>query len=115
MTGSGAVPLYDGSTLASRGDVVVVTINYRLGAFGFLYIPGVTANAGIEDQILALKWVQENIEKFGGDPENITILGESAGGCSVITLMASPAAKGLFHKAIAHFLKRRSNKFKTMF
>ncbi|MFX1323799.1 MAG: carboxylesterase/lipase family protein [Promethearchaeota archaeon] len=101
VTGSGAVPIYDGSTLATRGNVVVVTINYRLGAFGFLYIPGVTANVGIQDQIIALKWVQENIEKFGGDPENITILGESAGGCSVITLMASPAATGFFHKVIA--------------
>ena len=65
VTGSGAVPIYDGSKLAIKGNVVVVTINYRLGAFGFLYIPGVTANVGIQDQIIALKWVQENIEKFG--------------------------------------------------
>ena len=100
VTGGGAVPIYDGSSLVTRGDVVVVTINYRLGALGFLYIPGVTANAGMLDQITALKWVQNNIEVFGGDPNNITIFGESAGGCSILSLLAMPAAKGLFHKAI---------------
>lgn len=101
ITGGGVSPIYEGSSLTTRGDVVVVTINYRLGAFGFLYIPGVTANAGMLDQITALEWIQENIEIFGGDPNNLTIFGESAGGCSVITLFGMPAAKGLFQKGIA--------------
>ena len=99
--GGGVDPMYDGSTLARRGDVVVVTINYRLGALGYLYIPGVTANVGQLDQILALKWIQDNIELFGGDPNNITIFGESAGGYSVVALAAMPAAKGLFQRIIA--------------
>jgi para-nitrobenzyl esterase len=99
--GGGVDPMYDGSTLAQRGDVVVVTINYRLGALGYLYIPGVTANVGQLDQILALKWVQDNIELFGGDPNNVTIFGESAGGYSVVALAAMPAAKGLFRRIIA--------------
>ena len=99
--GGGVDPMYDGSALSQRGDVVVVTINYRLGALGYLYIPGVTANVGQLDQILALKWVQDNIELFGGDPNNVTIFGESAGGYSVVTLAAMPTAKGLFHRIIA--------------
>lgn len=99
--GGGIDPMYDGSALAWRGDVVVVTINYRLGALGYLYIPGVTANVGLTDQILALKWVHDNIELFGGDPNNVTIFGESAGGYSVVALAAMPAAKGLFHRIIA--------------
>ncbi len=101
ITGGGGVPIYDGSVLAKRGDVVVVTINYRLGAFGYSYIPGVTANVGQLDQIMALEWVRDNIEKFGGDPENVTIFGESAGGYAVLTLSAMSAAKGLFHRVIA--------------
>ena len=101
IMGGGIDSMYDGSALAWRGDVVVVTINYRLGALGYLYIPGVTANVGHLDQILALKWVQDNIELFGGDPDNVTIFGESAGGYSVIALAAIPAAKGLFHRIIA--------------
>jgi para-nitrobenzyl esterase len=101
ITGGGASPIFDGLTLSDRGDIVVVTINYRLGAFGFLYIPGVTANAGMLDQITALEWIQDNIEIFGGDANNITIFGESAGGCSVVTLCGMPAAKGLFQKGIA--------------
>jgi len=101
ITGGGITPMYDSSVLAQRGDVVVVTINYRLGALGYLYIPGVTANVGHLDQILALKWVHDNIELFGGDPNNITIFGESAGGYSVVALAAMPAAKGLFHRIIA--------------
>ncbi|MFX0033458.1 MAG: carboxylesterase/lipase family protein [Promethearchaeota archaeon] len=99
--GGSSSPIFDGSTLAHRGNVVIVTINYRLGAFGYLYIPGVTANVGSLDQILALKWVHENIALFGGDPNNITIFGESAGAYSVITLAAMPAAQGLFHRIIA--------------
>src|SRR5271154_4372832 len=96
------------STDSSRVFSVVVTINYRLGAFGFLALglagdgnaPGSGAE-GIADQILALDWVRRNIESFGGDPGNVTIFGESAGGMSASTLLASPAARGLFHKAIA--------------
>ena len=99
--GGGIDPLYDGSALAKRGDVVVVTINYRLGMFGYLYVPGKTINVGQFDQILALEWVRDNIEAFGGDPNNVTIFGESAGGYAVVTLSAMPAAKGLFQKVIA--------------
>jgi para-nitrobenzyl esterase len=99
---------YEGSQLARRG-VVVVTINYRLGPLGFLAHPelsdesarGVSGNYGFLDQIAALEWVQRNIHAFGGDPEVVTIFGESAGGTSVHALMASPLAKGLFHRAIS--------------
>jgi para-nitrobenzyl esterase len=108
LTGSGSEPLYDGRKLAERG-VVVVSINYRLGAFGYLAHPafsaespdGVSGNYGLLDQIEALRWVQRNIAAFGGDPSNVTIAGESAGALSVMYLMASPPARGLFHKAIA--------------
>lgn len=93
---------YDGTFLVKRGNVVVVTFNYRLNALGFSFIPGIsTAPLGILDQIAALKWVRDNIESFGGDAENVTIFGESAGGWSVSTLLAMPEAKGLFHRAIA--------------
>ena len=99
--GSGSEEYYSGVNLASRGDVVVVTINYRLGAFGFLNLPALgETNFGMRDQVAALKWVQENIANFGGDPGNVTIFGESAGGMSVGAQMASPEAAGLFHKAI---------------
>ncbi len=101
IMGTGNDPMYSGSLLASRGDLVVVTINYRLGALGFLFVPGTTVNAGSQDQILALKWVKENITLFGGDPENITIFGESAGAYSVLSLCSMPAAKGLFRRVIA--------------
>lgn len=105
--GWGHKPFYDGATLAERG-VVMVSINYRLGALGFLAHPalsaeseeGVSGNYGILDQIAALKWVRNNIAAFGGDPDNVTIFGESAGGTSVAVLCASPLANGLFHKAI---------------
>ena len=93
---------YEGKFLVKRGNVVVVTLNYRLNALGFSFIPGaVTAPIGLLDQITALKWVRDNIENFGGDPNNVTIFGESAGGWSVSTLLAMPEAKGLFHRAIA--------------
>ncbi len=105
--GSGSQPLYDGSTLARRGDLVVVTVNYRLGPLGFLRLCDLTGgkipatgNEGMLDQIAALEWVRGNIAEFGGDPENVTIFGESAGGMSVGTLLAMPQARGLFHKAI---------------
>ena len=105
ILGSGSAGLYDGSQLARSGDVVVVTINYRLGALGFLNLneifPGkAAANPGMLDQIAALEWVRDNIDGFGGDPENVTIFGESAGGMSVGTLLGIPAARGLFHRAI---------------
>lgn len=100
IAGSGTFPLYYGYALAKRGDVVVVTINYRLGAFGYLFVPGVIANIGQLDQILALKWVRDNIETFGGDADNVTIFGESAGGMACMTLLGMPTAKGLFHRAI---------------
>ena len=107
VTGAGTVGTYNGKHLALKGDVVVVTINYRLGAFGFLnlvdategILPGSGAE-GIADQIAALRWVKTNIGAFGGDPQNVTVFGESAGGMSVGALLASPPASGLFHKAI---------------
>ena len=105
--GSGAQIIYDGSSLARRGDVVVVTINYRLGPFGFLRLADLTdgkipstGNEGLLDQIAALEWVRDNIAQFGGDPVNVTIFGESAGAMSVGALLAMPPARGLFHKAI---------------
>lgn len=100
--GAGYEPLYDGGPFASRHDVVVVTINYRLGALGFLSIPeaGFGPNQGLLDQVAALKWVQANIETFGGDPANVTIFGESAGSASVAALLAMPPARGLFNRAI---------------
>ena len=101
IMGGGIDPMYDGSYLAKRGDIVVVTINYRLGIFGFLYGPGAIPNAGMLDQVMALKWVHDNIEAFGGDPNNITIFGESAGGYSVLTLAALPATKGLIKRVIS--------------
>ncbi|MYD55304.1 MAG: carboxylesterase family protein [Chloroflexi bacterium] len=99
--GSGSEDYYDGANLASRGDVVIVTINYRLGALGFLNLPALgETNFGMRDQVAALKWVHENIANFGGDRGNVTIFGESAGGMSVASLMASPESDGLFQKAI---------------
>jgi para-nitrobenzyl esterase len=104
--GAGSEELYNGGPLAVRGDVVVVSINYRLGALGYLWLgdhlpeAGLTANAGQLDQIAALEWVRDNIATFGGDPGNVTIFGESAGAAAVGTLLAMPQAKGLFHKAI---------------
>jgi para-nitrobenzyl esterase len=106
--GTGSIPWYDGSSLARNGDVVVVTINYRLGALGFLHLADVLGDdyaesglCGTLDQVLALEWVRDNIAAFGGDPGNVTIFGESAGGMSVGTLLGVPAARGLFHHAIA--------------
>ena len=93
QNGSGSIPWYDGSSLASRGTVVV-TINYRLGALGFLG----RRNSGTLDQICALGWVRDNISAFGGDAGNVTIFGESAGGSGVLALLAAPGAKGLFHR-----------------
>ena len=101
MIGGGTDPMYDGSALALRGDIVVVTINYRLGSFGFLYGKGIPPNVGSQDQLMALKWVNDNIASFGGDPSNVTIFGESAGGYSVLALCTMSKAKGLFRRVIA--------------
>lgn len=105
--GTGGTPIYDGTALATRGDAVVVTINYRLGALGFVNLNEVTGgrvpatgNEGLLDQVKALEWVRDNIEAFGGDPDRVTIFGESAGGMSVGALMAFGPAAGLFHRAI---------------
>ncbi|MBF0474495.1 MAG: carboxylesterase family protein [Deltaproteobacteria bacterium] len=108
VAGSGSDEIYDGEALAKKG-VVVVTINYRLGVLGFLAHPllsqespdKISGNYGILDQVAALKWVQRNIEQFGGDPGKVTIFGESAGGTSVVLLLVNPEAKGLFRSAIA--------------
>ena len=106
-TGSGSSLMYNGRTLSSRGDTVIVTINYRLNVLGFLNLNEVTrgkipatGNEGLLDQAFALEWVRNNIANFGGDPDNVTIFGESAGGFSVGSQLALPKAKGLFHKAI---------------
>ena len=106
-SGGGNV-LYDGSNLALKHDVVVVTINHRLNVFGFLYLTDIggdrfaqASNAGMLDIVLALEWVRDNAAAFGGDPANVTIFGQSGGGSKVSTLLGMPAAKGLFHRAIA--------------
>jgi para-nitrobenzyl esterase len=107
VTGSGHVPWYNGSNLARRYDVVVVTLNYRLGALGFLHLGHLepafagSGSNGIGDQIQALRWVRDNIAGFGGDPANVTVFGESAGGMSISTLLGTPTAAGLFQGAIA--------------
>jgi para-nitrobenzyl esterase len=105
-TGSVTDPVNDGAALAARGDVVVITVNHRLNALGYLYLAGLdsrfpdSGNAGQLDLIVALEWVQRNIAAFGGDPGNVTVFGQSGGGAKIATLMAMPEAKGLFHKAI---------------
>jgi para-nitrobenzyl esterase len=105
-SGSGSNLLYRGDRLARAGGLVVVTINYRLGALGFLALPqlrepeGGWGNWGLLDQLAALRWVQENIGEFGGDPGNVTVFGESAGAMSICALVSSPAAAGMFHKAV---------------
>lgn len=107
VNGSGSTPWYDGTRFAQHGDLVVVTINYRLGALGFLHLASFdrerfadAGNCGLLDQIAALQWVRDNIENFGGDPSRVTVFGESAGGMSVGTLLGTPAAQGLFARAI---------------
>ena len=97
VTGGGAMPWYDGCSLVRRGGVVVVTLNYRLGALGFLG----GRDVGLADQIVALEWVRDAIASFGGDPDRVTIFGESAGGASVVSLLAAPAARDLFGRAFA--------------
>lgn len=106
--GTAALRLYSGARLALRGDAIVVSMNYRLGALGYLDFSEFStaarpfdSNLGLRDQVAALEWVQRNIAAFGGDPGNVTVFGESAGGHAVVTLLATPAAAGLFHRAIA--------------
>lgn len=99
-TGSGSVSIYNGGTFA-RDGVVLVTINYRLGADGFLWVGDGEPNLGLLDQIAALEWVRDNIAAFGGNPEQVTVFGESAGAMSIVSLMSMPRARGLFHRAIA--------------
>jgi len=108
-TGASNEAMYDGARMAAAQGMVVVSINYRLGVLGYLAHPelsaesrrNVSGNYGLMDQVAALKWIKTNIAAFGGDPANVTIAGESAGALSVMYLMASPEARGLFHKAIA--------------
>ncbi|MGB6554277.1 MAG: carboxylesterase/lipase family protein [Candidatus Binataceae bacterium] len=107
IAGSGSAPWYDGTNLARKGDVVVVTINHRLGAFGYTHLADIagaefdsSGSAGMLDIVAALNWVRDNIADFGGDSGNVTIFGESGGGAKVCVLMAMPEAHGLFHKAI---------------
>ncbi|WP_049793655.1 carboxylesterase/lipase family protein [Hoyosella subflava] len=107
-SGSASLDVYDGSRLVERGEVVFVSFNYRLGALGFLDLSSFSGmgrrfdtNVGLRDQVRALEWVRDNIAGFGGDPSNVTLFGESAGGISVTTLMTVPQARGLFARAIA--------------
>jgi para-nitrobenzyl esterase len=107
--GSGGVPTYDGTSLCSHGDTVVVTVNHRLGLLGYFQLGpeagpdyANSGNAGVEDLVLALQWIRDNIAEFGGDPGNVMIFGQSGGGQKVSMLLATPAAKGLFHRAAIH-------------
>ena len=107
-TGSGNYLLYDGTNLAKKEDVVVVAVNHRLNIFGFLHLADLggekwagATNAGIQDLVAALQWVRDNIEGFGGDPDRVTIFGQSGGAGKTTTLMAMPSAQGLFHRSIA--------------
>lgn len=127
--GSSADPLFDGSGLASHGNVVVVTFNYRLGALGYLDFSGFAgasepfeSNLGQRDQLAALAWVQRNIDAFGGDPDRVTVFGESAGAGAITTLMATPSAAGLFRAAIAEsspvgsvYSRERAHRFAARF
>src|SRR5688572_13529020 len=105
--GAGSIPLYDGDALAKKG-AVVVTMNYRLGPFGFFTHPALTAdsphkasgNYGLADMVASLRWVKSNIAAFGGDPGNVTVFGQSAGAMAIGSLVASPETKGMFHRAI---------------
>jgi para-nitrobenzyl esterase len=108
-TGSGNGPMYDGANLAHFGDVVVVTVNHRLAAFGYLCLAGMpgampaewadSGAVGVADMVASLRWVRDNIAGFGGDPDRVMIFGQSGGGSKVSTLLATPSAKGLFHRA----------------
>src|SRR5580698_6610399 len=106
-SGSGSYTIYDGANMARKHDVVTVTVNHRLNSFGFLYLADIggakyanASNVGMTDVVAALEWVRDNIANFGGDPNNVTIFGQSGGAGKVSTLLAMPSAKGLFHRAI---------------
>jgi len=108
INGSNGVTVNDGVNLVDKFDVVTVNVNHRLNIFGFLHVAGIggpeladASNVGMRDIVLALEWVRDNIENFGGDPGNVTIFGQSGGGGKVSTLLGMPSAQGLFHKAIA--------------
>ncbi len=125
VMGAGSQSMYDGAAMARRGDVVVVTINYRLGALGYLHLGELADgselfadNLGLRDQVAALEWVQTEIAAFGGDPHNVTIFGESAGSISVANLLGTPSARGLFQRAIlqsgaANFVSSRAQATKV--
>jgi para-nitrobenzyl esterase len=107
MVGSGSTGIYDGQDLARRGDVVIVTLNYRLGAVGYAHLGTAlgdefegSTNLGVRDQIAALEWIRDHIDRFGGDPGNVTVFGQSAGGMSIGALLGAPRARALFHRAI---------------
>jgi para-nitrobenzyl esterase len=108
QTGSGNGPMYDGANLARMGDVVVVTVNHRLGANGYLHLAGLpdmgtdfadSGACGVRDMVVSLEWVRDNIAAFGGDPARVMIFGQSGGGSKVSTILATPSARGLFHRA----------------
>jgi para-nitrobenzyl esterase len=99
VRGANSLSAYDGSAFA-RDGVVLVSVNYRLGAPGFAVLDGAPTNLGLRDQVAALEWVRDNVSAFGGNPGDVTVFGESAGGMSVATLMAAPPARGLFHRAV---------------
>src|SRR5947207_5205258 len=105
-SGNGGYTMYDGANLARKRDVVAVTLNHRLNAFGYMYLAGPggekyanSGNVGMMDIVLALQWVRDNSSKFGGDPGNVTIYGQSGGAGKVSTMLAMPAQRGLFHRA----------------
>lgn len=107
LIGAGSTPMYNGRALATQGDAVVVTINYRLGALGYAHLGTIfgeefeeSTNLGVRDQIAALEWVRDHAARFGGDPENVTVFGQSAGAMSTAALLAAPRARKLFHRAI---------------
>lgn len=101
LSGAGSLDWYDGSVLARDGDVVAVGVNYRLGALGFLHLPGVAeGNMGLQDMVAALRWVRDNIAAFGGNPANVTVMGQSAGAHAIMCLLTMWDTHGLFHRAI---------------
>lgn len=100
-SGAGSLPWYSGESFAAKGGLVAVSLNYRLGALGFLCLPGISdGNLGLLDQVAALRWVRDNIRAFGGDPDNVTLVGQSAGAGSIAAMMTMPVARGLFRRAI---------------
>jgi len=102
LSGAGSLDWYDGGNLANAGDVVVVGVNYRLGPLGFLHYPGLADGMmGLQDIVAALRFVHDHIKAFGGDPENVTLMGQSAGAGAIYRLILMEQTRGLFHRAIA--------------